>query len=165
MTQISILTLTECTSSKSLPVLTSCWPSHELTEMMLFFVHTSTNTRQEHFFNLSHHPNEPQEKVQQGCSGNLVIVPGCSWPYQLVVTVRESSLLPHQWLLYFPTCQVNIWKWVLALEADCCSHSCDYGHNTKNPLCGETTPVGFNTVAQRWYLYCIMFRKKNKNIK
>lgn len=71
---------------------------------------------------------EPQGSVQRGFSSSLVFVSGCSWLYQLVVTARGGGLLPHQWLLYFPTCQVNIWKWALALEADCRWHWCDYGH-------------------------------------
>lgn len=39
---------------------------------------------------------------------------------------------------------------LLALGADCCSHSCDYGHkNIEMLLCDEAAHVGSNTVTQR----------------
>lgn len=157
MTQISILTSTKFATSKSLLVLTSSWPADELREILVVvLLHPSTNTRQEHTFNLPHHPSPWRNaaRIRWGFGH-------CSWlVYQLVVTVRGSSLLPHQWLLYFPTCQVNIWKQALALEANCCSHSCDYGHKNNETLpFDDATLVGHSTVGLRGNLCCLMLWK------
>lgn len=150
MTQISILTSTKFATSKSLLVLTSSWPTVELREI-LFFVFSSVN---KHKTGASFQPVTASKRNPRGNATRPQWGFGhCSWLlYQFVVTVRGGSLLPHQWLLYFQTCQVNIWKQALALEADCCSHSCDYGHTIKNTemlMRDEATPVEYNTVAQR----------------
>lgn len=129
MTHISILTSTKFATSESLLVLTYGWVREAL------FSICQQNTKQAHPSNLSHHPNDSQRKIQQ----NAVRIWSWSWPlYQLAITMAGSSLLPHQWLFYFSTCQVNIWRQALALWADCCSHSCDYRHkNTKMLLCDQ----------------------------
>lgn len=110
------------------------WPMAELGKL-LFFYTCQQKTKQAHPSNLSHHPNESQWKIQQ----NAVRIWSWSWPlYQLADTMEGSNLRPHQWLFYFSTCQVNIWRQALVLWADCCSHSCDYGHkNTKMLLCDQ----------------------------
>ncbi len=128
-------------------LLTHSWIKGDLL-FVFFFIRQQTQDRS--ILSTCHTiPNEPQgggkeARMRWGFDH-------CSWLlYQLAVTVRGSSLLPHQWLLYFPTCQVNIWKQALALEADCRSHSGDYRHkNTEMLLCGEATPVGYNAAAQR----------------
>lgn len=92
MTQISMLTLNKFASFKYLPVLTSRSPSAELSRSLLFDL-SQKNTTQEHPFNLSLQLNESQGELAARMQRQFG---HCSWLYQLVVTVRGSSLLPHQ---------------------------------------------------------------------
>lgn len=83
------------------------WPILELKDKLFIFFHLSTNKRRVVKI-------DPMGVAVQQRTGHH------SWLlYQLVVTVMGSSLPPRQWLLYFPTCQVNICEQALALEAVC----------------------------------------------
>lgn len=90
----------------------------------------------------------------------------CPWLlYQLAATVRGSSLLPHQWLLYFPTCQVNIWKHALALRADFCSHTAVI-MDIKTPNCYWAMRLHLEDTTLRLrcnqgFSFCLMPEKKN----
>lgn len=72
----------------------------------------------------------PRGKVKQGCNGNLVIVPGCI-NYLLR---RGEAVYCHinDYSIFQPA--RSIFESGLALEADCCSHSCDYGHKTTKKI-------------------------------
>lgn len=144
MTQISVPTSTKFATSKSLLVMTSSWPE----EILFSFLSYVNKHKTGAFFQ----PATPSKWTPRVNASRTQLGFGhCSWLlYQLAVTMRGSSLLPHQWLHYFPTCQVNIWKQALALRADCCSHSWGFGHkNTEMQLHDEAAPVGHGTVAQR----------------
>lgn len=109
MTHISILTSTIFATSESPSPLTYVWIGGQT----VYFFHLSTNKRRV----MKTDPTGPS--VQQWIGHHSWLL------YQLVVRVMGSSLPPRQWLLYFPTCQVNICEQALALEAVCSSHSCD----------------------------------------
>lgn len=110
------------------------WPPSNLGDLALLFIHEQTEETST--FSTCHtiqvHPRrQMKHRYSRGFGRCTQLL------YQLVVTVRGSSLVSHQWLLYFPTYKVNFWKKPLALGADC-SHSCHYGHqNSKILLCNE----------------------------
>lgn len=126
MTQIIILTITKFASFKFLLASTSRWPSFELGGggVLFFLFHSSTKHKNSSI--PSTRQMNPRGKVKQGCNGNLVIVPGCI-NYLLR---RGEAVYCHinDYSIFQPA--RSIFESELALEADCCSHSCDYGHKT-----------------------------------
>lgn len=136
--QISILTSTKICD------LCLSWPPSNLRRSFLSLLFIHEQTQDTSTFSTCHtiqvHPRRQTEhRYSRGFGTQLL--------YQLVVTMRGSSLVSHQWLLYFPTYKVNIWKKPLALGADC-SHSCHYGHqNSEILLCNED-------ILDRWILNC-----------
>lgn len=124
MTHVSILATTKCATSKPLPVLTSSRPARQIKGIFCFVFHLSINSTS------SFQPVSPSKSSLRGNRGKDAVGLWSLFPpllYQLDVAGGErNSLRPHQWLLYFPTCQVNIWEGALALEAQRCSPSSEY---------------------------------------